>query len=67
MFRELSIPSHIHTLEDIHEQEESDEDGGEVPVDEFDKDDRPLHKIEGFGHVHHATKDITTVPDEVTK
>ena len=48
MLGELSIPSDVHTLEDIHEEEESDENGGEISVNEFDKDDRPFYKIECF-------------------
>ena len=52
-------------MEDVHKQKESDEDGGEIPVDELDKDDGPFDEIEGFRHVHHATEDLTVVPEEV--
>ena len=65
MFGELVVPSDIDTLKDVHKQKESDEDGGEIPVDEFDKDDRPFYEIEGFRHVHHATEDIIIILDEV--
>ena len=65
MFGELVVPSDIDTLEDVHKQKESDEDGGEIPVDELDKDDGPFDEIERLGHVHHTAKDITVVIDEV--
>ena len=65
MLRELVIPPHVDTLEHVHEEEESNEDGREVPVHEFDKDDAPLDHIERLGHVHHAAEDIITIPDEV--
>ena len=65
MIGELIVPSDIDTLEDVHKQKESDEDGGEIPVDELDEDDGPFHEIEGFRHVHHATEDFIVTPEEV--
>ena len=65
MFGELVVPSDIDTLKDVHKQKESDEDGGEIPVDELDEDDGPFHEIEGFRHVHHAAEDIIIILDEV--
>ena len=62
---ETVVPPNIDTLKHVHEEEESDEDGGEASVDEFDKDDGPFDEIERLGHVHHATKDITIVSDEI--
>lgn len=66
MFGELAVPSHVNTLHDIHEEEESDEDGGEIPVDEFHEDDGPLNHVEGLRHVHHTAKDLAVVSEEVT-
>ena len=47
MLRELIIPPHVDTLEHVHEEEESNEDGREVPVHEFDEDDAPLDHLKG--------------------
>ena len=66
MLRKLVIPPHVDTLEHVHEEEESNEDGREVPVHEFDEDDAPLNHIERLGHVHQAAEDIITIPDEIT-
>ena len=65
MLGETVVPSYIDTLKHVHEEEESDEDGGEASVDEFDKDDGPFDEIERLGHIHHAAKDITVIIDEV--
>ena len=65
MLGETVVPPNIDTLKDVHEEEESDEDGGEASVDEFDKDDGPFDEIERLRHVHHAAEDITVVIDEV--
>ena len=62
---ETVVPPHIDTLKDVHEEEESDEDGREISVDELSEDDRPFHEIECLGHVHHTAEDITTISDEV--
>ena len=43
MVRVFSVPPNIYALEHVHEKEESDEDAGEVSVDELVKDDRPFY------------------------
>ena len=65
MLGETVVPPHIDTLKDVHEEEESDEDGREASVNEFDKDDGPFDEIERLRHVHHAAEDITVIIDEV--
>ena len=65
MVREFAVPPNIYALEHTHEEEESDEDGREISVDELSEDDRPFHEIECLGHVHHTAEDITTISDEV--
>ena len=65
MVREFAVPPNIYALEHVHEEEESDEDGREISVDELSEDDRPFHEIECLGHVHHTAEDITTISDEV--
>ena len=65
MLGETVVPSYIDTLKHVHEEEESDEDGREASVNEFDKDDGPFDEIERLGHVHHAAEDIIIILDEV--
>ena len=65
VFGKTVVPPNIYALEHVHEEEESDEDGREISVDELDKDHGPFNKIECFGHVHHAAEDVTTILDEV--
>ena len=62
---ELIVPPHVDTLVDIHEEEESKKDRREIPIYEFLEENTKLHHIESLRHVHHATEDLTVVPEEV--
>ena len=64
--REDSIPSHVGTLVDIHDDEEPDENLGEIQSDEFAKECTEFYHIEGLAIVHEATEDFRTIPEEVT-
>ena len=58
--RERTIPRNISKLVCVDEDEESDEDDRKTSFKQFSEEHRMLNKIEGFGHVHHASKYFPT-------
>ena len=63
---EDSIPPYISALVDIHEDQESNEDLGQVQSDEFAEEGAELDHIERFTIIHEAAEDFGAIPQEVT-
>ena len=63
--REDTIPSDIGALVDVHDEEETNEDPGEIKGNEFCEEGTELHHIEGFTVVHEATENFRAVPQKV--
>ena len=59
------IPSNIGALVDVHDEEETNEDPGEIKSNEFAEEGTKLHHIEGFTVVHEATENFRAVPQKV--
>ena len=59
------IPPHIGALVDVHDEEETNEDPGEVKSDELGEESAKLNHIEGFTVVHKATKNFRSIPQKV--
>ena len=59
------VPSNIGALVDVHDEEETNEDPGEVKSDEFGEESAKLNHIEGFTVVHKATKNFRSIPQKV--
>ena len=62
---EGTIPADIGKLVDIDKDEESYEDCRKSSIKKFLEQQRVLHHIECFAYVHHAAKDLTTIPKKV--
>ena len=62
---EGTIPADIGKLVDIDKDEETYEDCRKSSFKQFLEQQRVLYKIERFVHVHHAAKDLTTIPQKV--
>ena len=62
---EDAIPSNIGALVDVHDEEETNEDPGEIKSDEFGEEGAKLHHIEGFTVVHEATENFRSIPQKV--
>ena len=63
---EDSIPSNISALVDIHEDQESNEDLGQVQSNELAEEGAELDHIERLAVVHEAAEDFGAIPQEVT-
>ena len=63
---ELVVPPHVDTLVDIHEDQESNEDLGQVQSDEFAEEGAELDHIERLAVIHEAAEDFRAIPQEVT-
>ena len=63
--REDTIPSDIGALVDVHDEEETDEDPGEIKSNEFAEEGTKLNHIEGFTVIHKAAKNFGTIPQKV--
>ena len=59
------IPSNIGALVDVHDEEETDEDPGEIKSNEFAEEGTKLNHIEGFTVVHEATENFRSIPKKV--
>ena len=63
--RERSVPRDIGELIGVDEDEESDEDGRETSIKKLTEEHRMFNKIESFGHIHHASKDFSTMSEKL--
>ena len=60
------IPSNIGALVDVHDEEETNEDPGEIKRNEFAEEGTKLNHIEGFTVIHEATENFRSIPQKVT-